>query len=145
MLLKLNINVQENSKSSSRLVVAERWHCSCLSPVCPCAPILQLQVHFSLGCSSRTIPCIHKSRRMFYFAQYDPILCILHLYHHIKCGFGMTCLVTGKCYLTHHGLVPYLTTLAALFLSSAADIAGFYTKGRPLVKSNLFCPSDKLS
>ena len=23
--------------------------------------------------------------------------------------------------------------------------AGFYTKGRPLVKSNLFCPYDKLS
>ena len=23
--------------------------------------------------------------------------------------------------------------------------AGFYTKGRPLVKSNLICPSDKLS
>ena len=24
-------------------------------------------------------------------------------------------------------------------------IAGFYTKGRPLVKSNLICPSDKFS
>ena len=24
-------------------------------------------------------------------------------------------------------------------------MAGFYTKGRPLVKSNLICPSDKLS
>ena len=25
------------------------------------------------------------------------------------------------------------------------NITGFYTKGRPLVKSNLICPSDKLS
>ena len=25
------------------------------------------------------------------------------------------------------------------------NMAGFYTKGRPLVKSNLICPSDKLS
>ena len=24
-------------------------------------------------------------------------------------------------------------------------VTGFYTKGRPLVKSNLICPSDKLS
>ena len=24
-------------------------------------------------------------------------------------------------------------------------MTGFYTKGRPLVKSNLICPSDKLS
>ena len=24
-------------------------------------------------------------------------------------------------------------------------LSGFYTKGRPLVKSNLICPSDKLS
>ena len=28
---------------------------------------------------------------------------------------------------------------------SGADQTGFYTKGRPLVKSNLICPSDKLS
>ena len=26
-----------------------------------------------------------------------------------------------------------------------SDAAGFYTKGRPPVKSNLICPSDKLS
>ena len=25
------------------------------------------------------------------------------------------------------------------------QVPGFYTKGRPLVKSNLICPSDKLS
>ena len=28
---------------------------------------------------------------------------------------------------------------------STGEWAGFYTKGRPLVKSNLFCHSDKLS
>ena len=26
-----------------------------------------------------------------------------------------------------------------------SGLAGFYTKGRPLVKSNLICPSDELS
>ena len=34
---------------------------------------------------------------------------------------------------------------ACLMISNVSMYPGFYTKGRPLVKSNLICPSDKLS
>ena len=40
-----------------------------------------------------------------------------------------------------HNILQY----SSLKMAWALDWSGFYTKGRPLVKSNLFCPSDKLS
>ena len=42
---------------------------------------------------------------------------------------------------------PSIVTSSQLIcdVSRTRNTAGFYTKGRPLVKSNLICPSDKLS
>ena len=42
-----------------------------------------------------------------------------------------------------HPIVFFCSTRNSL--SNLHILAGFYTKGRPLVKSNLICPSDKLS
>ena len=45
-----------------------------------------------------------------------------------------------KSFLDLHLHISYLGSLVKY-----RGISGFYTKGRPLVKSNLICPSDKLS
>ena len=42
--------------------------------------------------------------------------------------------------MTHVFEIPHNVRLELTY-----SYTGFYTKGRPLVKSNLICPSDKLS
>ena len=53
-----------------------------------------------------------------------------------------------KCNIASHSLFSHLgfdIKMVASVWNVQNVFSGFYTKGRPLVKSNLICPSDKLS